>query len=578
MDFLEPGIWIVTALVTPFSAAAVLLVTERLFPRQGNGCELGRLASMSSIASALVAAVLISTQGKAVVEQVENSLVYADRLAIVWMIFNGIVFCFSLRSIKGQSEYGQTSSSGRMPVAFWLVTLGLIQTFVIVNDVRLQWGLALVAPWSLLLVRSQSKTASSDDEIRAIVTFSAATLFWMLAIFGGYLTTGSLQQDGLLTLLQKAMQVPGAAALLLSASMSLMVAVVLYCGFFPFTFLLDQSSEDDQVCPSYRELSLLVGGFVFFRWLPLLTTFPESLTILIGLAALTAILLAASALFLKRGKRLSRLLGVLVAFCLIGISIDQHLTSQMVILFSGSLVLFHSLERQRDQAISTRQVYLAVGALLLLLCGAFGLEPVYRRLLQPGEAMGIQLPPVMLPLMVLALGIFVYGFLKSLDERHESDANLPSDKQILSTFGLLALLQFGPWFLAGGSVDFRIPFIVFSVIVIAGLVYRRLRLETFVEMKELSTLVELCRHDYHTETIFRHGLLAPLRLFAFMTNIFDVYLWRVFLLGTPPLIGNEANATTEELQQSETSTGRTVALILCLLVLLVAVYFTSESL
>ncbi|WP_145199769.1 hypothetical protein [Thalassoglobus polymorphus] len=551
---------------------------------------IARVASMVSFAFLSVAAVAVQLQRSAEeifrnfsFIQFENgqSLVFLhDPLSLFWLLFSSGVtslFLFRDRSSSKPEESAEGLSC--------FLGLLLVSHFLFLScDGLTQWLLLGLSNWLFVgLVLLNSKTR---DPVRAqiLVSLTVADLFWMLGLLGIYFITGTFQIPFLTE--------PGAfeglselaTALMTTSVLSLMVALVIRLGMFPL-----MTWSNDCLKSELRTVSLLIfpvslGGFLLFRWQAVLTVFPEPRTLLIGLAGLSAVLLPLSGLFFTGRSRMIRMMSVPVSFVAIGLAAESQLWPQMAALFAGTVILTVTLLLTEDQAPSPLRVGMKWGMVVILLCGTTGVEAVLQSLRVIGENSSIHVPPVMLPLMVLSLGLFVFGVRNVLAPRPEEMGEHSSEERTLVlAVGCLMLVcvSFIPFFISPefsspfSSFRFLAPMITVPVVVSGIFISMKLHKQTQSATPELGSLVRLCQNDYYLETILERGIVIPLEIVASLIHLFDKFMLRG-LMSLLPSWGQREVSETSKLIEEDNSPSLQVGYMLLATAVLVAVVFMGS--
>ncbi len=512
--------------------------------------------------------------------QFENgqSLVFLhDPLSLFWLLLtSGLMSLFLFRN-RSSSE-AEESAEG---LSCFLGLL-LVSHFLFLScDGLTQWLLLGLSNWLFVgLVLLHSKTS---DPVRAqiLVSLTVADLFWMLGLLGIYFITGTFQIPFLTE--------PGAfeglselaTALMTTSVLSLMVALVVRLGMFP---LMTWSS--DCLKSEWRTVSLLIfpvslGGFLLFRWYPVLTVFPEPRTLLIGLAGLSAVLLPLSGLFYEGRSRMIRMMSVPVSFVAIGVAAEPQLWPQMAALFAGTMILTVTFLLTEDQAPHPLRVGIKWGMVVILLCGTTGVEAVLQALRTSGETASIHVPPVMIPLMVLSLGLFVFGVRNVLAPRpeelgeHSSEGRTP----ILAVGCLmLVCVSFVPFILSPAFVSpfssfrFLAPIITVPVVASGIFISMKLHKQTQGATPELGSLVRLCKNDYYLETILERGVVIPLEIVSSLTHLFDKFVLRGLMNLLPDWGQREVSETSQLIEEDNSHSLQVGYMLLATAVLVVVVF------
>ncbi|MBT5020932.1 MAG: hypothetical protein HON04_19545 [Planctomicrobium sp.] len=362
-----------------------------------------------------------------------------------------------------------------------------------------------------------------------------------------------------------------ATSLLITSVMSLFISLIIRCGFFPAMIWTNDFIYSRTSHAMLWAFPISIGGYLLFRWLPILTLFDEPLTLLIGFGALSAVLLAVSALFQSETKQRQRLGSVLIAFAVIGVAADPALWPQMAALFAGTILFMITLSYQQTSEKSA----LKWGLLLLLLCGTFGVEAMLQVMGASGNGTGAEVPPVMFPLLVITMGLFLYGVFQQIHQRGEKAEEEPTQKTGNFVWGLslLVLFQTVPFFLSPETqFEFLFPLSMTVLVVISISISISIQSMGGLNSFELGSLVKLCKEDYYIPLIVKRGIAIPIKIGALFIHFVDLYLVQGLLIKIPNWLMKEIGETTQEIEENSTALTQCRAILMVTVVLILAVW------
>lgn len=580
---IEPSALAFFSAIVPLVAVVSQTIQTICLPTQPRGTSFAKMAAVASLLCGVVAvarAQFFSTEatfGAATDVQIGHSIsitFFDDRLTLFWLVLNSLVVC--------QLLWQQSKGACRTTVGLWLVLLSAMQAVVLVNNAQFQWTLLSLTNWLFysVQIRAHSHSESEKYSMQPIIFLTVADMFWMLGLLGVYLITGTLE----ITLLTRESSYlnlsDSATALLITSVMSLFVSLVIRFGFFPMM------TWTNHCIISRTSLALLwvcpisLSGYLLFRWLPVLSQFGEALTLTIGLAALSAVLLAVSAMFRARRIQLQRLGSVLIAFAVIGVAKNFELWPQMAALMAGAIVLMVTLSQSRSTSTAAGDRLTLIAIVVVLLCGTSGLEPVLRSMAFSSSDPAIKTPPVMLPLLVLTLGVFLFGLFQHFQEEAADLDDATADLDVNRLWGLFTLvaLQAVPFFLSPQTeYELVLPIWVASIVVTSLLISNYVLSLGKLTTQELNSLVKLCREDYYVGKVIDRGLTTPIRIGALFIHLIDNFLIRGLLVRLPRLLINEAHNASHEQQTLQTPIAQTRLIIFTLAILLLSIWWGLSS-
>lgn len=583
---LSPQILVLMSAILPLFAGIVLICGRIVLPRDQSGISLARIASTGSFAFAGIAAIQIQWRNgvanalQSVSQVVFSSEFYVtllhDRLSLCWLILNAGVASLSLLSLSNRKP---TSSNLGSKVIAIILMLAVSQGIVLLSNGLFQWMLIALSNWLLLTICFLDDEVSADKSRfhQMLITLTVADCFWMLGLIGIYFVSGTLQipllsePDAFATLSD------AATALMTTSVISLLISLVIRFGLFPMMTWSNRLTSSPLPLSCLLAFPVSIGGFLLIRWLPMISLFPEPRTLLIGIAALSAVLLSLSALFQQGLKRLLRLTSVPVAFAAIGIAADPLLWPQVTALFAGAIVVAVTFSIAHQVGSSSLQLRLQWGTILLLLLGTGGIESVLQSVRSTGaEEAAVQIPSVMLPLLVLSLGLFIFGwkdFIRPFENHEHIIVTRSRLACLLTGLFLLACVSCLPFFLRPREpFQFPIPYITLAVSIIAGVIAKTWRPMTKSATPELHSLFLLCQNDFHLETIIDRGITIPIEIAAALVHIFDEYTLKWFSKILPTKLTREINESSSLIDDTETPTGHAGLILTATIILITVAY------
>ncbi len=504
-----------------------------------------------------------------------SQILFHDPLCLFWIVLSSGVTSFILLRMKASADV-HLSTGGLVCL---LSLLCISQIAFLASDGLIQWMLLGLTNWLFTGFVLLSSAKEHSLRPRVLINLTLSDFFWMLGLLGIYFITGTLQipfltQPGAFNGLSEL-----ATALLTTAILSLLASLVIRLGMFPMMTWSNDCLKSELGTLSLLIFPTFIGGFLFLRWQPLLTIFPEPRTLLIGLSGLSAILLPISGLFLKGRKRLVRLMSVPIAFVAIGVAADPRLWPQLAALFAGSLILSTTLLFTDEKHPHRNSIGMKWAMIVLLLCGTTGIEAVFQALLAGSGDSSVHIPPVMLPLMVLSLGLFVFGLKEVIAPQIEKNEQTTHTKVTMGLLlGVFAMgcVSLAPFFLVSGSSFVFLPPLI-SVPVVAGAVLVSIKLpaQSSTATPELGSLVRICLNDYYLETILERGIVIPLETAASLMHLFDKYVLQTVMTLLPGWFQREVSETSQLIEQ-DNSTARQVRLMVWTTVVLIVVVILGK--
>lgn len=571
------------AAITPTLAGFVLVFSCILSRNGQSGRSLAKIASISALAFGLIASILMYfSQGNpppSVLSVVPlfsgvKLILLHDRLAVFWLTLNAAVVS---QILLFSNLFTTTSKTDNQRIACFVLLFAVSQWTVLLSDGKAQWGLLLLGNWLLCTTLFLSPHKRFPRQL--LIWLTIADLFWMLGLMGIFILAGNLHvpflgQPGSIMLPSDA-----AAALLSTSIVSMLLSILIRLGMFPFmTAASDLQSAEENLAPLIA-FPLCGGGFCLFRWGAVLTTVPEPRTMLIGVAGLSAVLLAVSALFQTGTRKAERLISVLVALIVIGFALNPETWPQSLGCLGGAILLATTLAISHPSGGSRLVVSLVTAMMLILLCGSSGFETIFWSVLNfDSTSAEVQIPRVMLPLLVLATGLFIFGVLTMLTED-----SIPSDLHRIPRFGppffgcvCLLVLSVSPMFLKP-EVSYRLqfPVIMFMIVACCMLLVKTFSATQQLTTPELGALVNLSRQDYDLATLIDRGISLPLEVAAFLTNLFDLFILNGLIKRLSKWGLEEVSESCELIEHELSAGGRAQLIAWTAIVLLISVYLAG---
>lgn len=577
LNMINPSSLVLLLAILPVLAVFVFSFGTFFTSEKRNGLGLARVASTTAFAFVVLAIIqrqfFWGQQQLGVVSslRIGSSFQFEllqDRLSLFWLLVNSAVVT-QILWFDTNLKRGRYCLSAILILALFAV----MQLIVVTNDARWQWMLISLSNW--LLYANLAQFTSSDEThsrpTQSVIFLTVADLFWMLGLLGIYLVTGSLDislvtSEGLFVDASDS-----ATSLLITSVMSLFISLIIRCGFFPVMIWTNDFISSRTSHAMLWAFPISIGGYLLFRWLPILTLFSEPLTLLIGFGALSAVLLAVSALFQSDIKQRQRLGSVLISFAVIGVAADPALWPQMAALFAGTILFMITLSYQQTAEKSV----LNWGLLLILLCGTFGVEAVFREMGASGGANAAEIPPVMYPLLVITMGLFLYGSFQQFHVRGEKVEEEPIQQtnNLFWGLSLLILFQAVPFFLSP-ETQYELLIPLSMIILLAVSISISLSIESMGGLNsfELGSLVKLCKEDYYLPIIVKRGIAIPIKIGALFIHFIDQYLVQGLMIQIPNWLMKEIRETSQEIETNNTKLTQCRAILMVTVILILAVW------
>lgn len=568
----SPVVLLLMSCILPILAASVLVVRNCLDPQSLRQHGLELFASTAAFAFAvggLIWMILQQVQGHNVpmttyfewTADVPVVLLH-DRLSALWLVVNSafaVVFCVANRRSPSQS-------SGEAGTVLRLLLFGVGQLFVVSSDLQLQWMLLALSNWLFFGLIHQTTPQLSRGSLPALLILTLSDVLLLLGFLGLYFSTHSTQSVLILDSLRSAPLPVGTSVFLTTSVLSMLLGTTIRLGLFPAMTTTHELEQSPEVMALYVAIPVGMGGLQLLRWQPLWGQFPQWQAAFIGLAMLSATLLGATAVVSTGVRCVLRLGTVGLSIAMVGLMLEPQLQDQMAGLIAAVLLVI---------VMRLLPGWHAGPALLtaaILSCGPFGVESVLQSLLLDSQP-GLNLSPVVAPLLAVSLGVFCFGLLKHAQHSSDSEGadgqlQSPVGQSVLAGASVFGLLLLGMPLLIGANIEYRfqLPVITASLLTVSWLLSRQ-QTRSQRQAKELDSLIQVCRADYSLATAIENVVVIPVELAASMARMTDQSLFRWILPSLTRLVHRDVSEAGEIADRSETTAWQIRQLILTAIVL-----------